>query len=154
MTLTVEDVSSAGVRLRLDGSVLLASPAGKGVEVNKNKGYGFDGKYLGYLNYNANKKAFVGLVGIGLVLLSNCRVATWKRPYCRLLALAGTRAPTSASENERARARLIVMFNAEALGRCILRPFKGIPGGAAHEQAILSPRLFVSTRWRVGGRAC
>jgi len=58
MILTVEEVSSAGVRLRLDGSVLLASPAGKGVEVNKNKGYGFDGKYLGYLNYNANKKAF------------------------------------------------------------------------------------------------
>ena len=58
MTLTVEEVSSAGVRLRLDGSVLLASPAGKGVEVNKNKGYGFDGKYLGYLSYNANKKAF------------------------------------------------------------------------------------------------
>jgi hypothetical protein len=58
MTLTVEQVSSAGVRLRLDGSVLLASPAGKGVEVDKNKGYGFDGKYLGYLNYNANKKAF------------------------------------------------------------------------------------------------
>lgn len=58
MTLTVEEVSSDGVRLRLDGSVLLASPAGKGVEVNKDKGYGFDGKYLGYLNYNANKKAF------------------------------------------------------------------------------------------------
>ncbi len=58
MTLTVEEVSSAGVRLRLDGSVLLASPAGKGAEVNKNKGYGFDGKYLGYLNYNAKKKAF------------------------------------------------------------------------------------------------
>jgi hypothetical protein len=57
MTLTVEKVSSAGVRLRLDGSVLLASPAGKGGEVNKNIGYGFDGKYLGYLNYNATKKA-------------------------------------------------------------------------------------------------
>jgi hypothetical protein len=58
MTLTVEEVSSAGVRLRLDGSVLLASPASKGGEVNKNIGYGFDGKYLGYLNYNANRKAF------------------------------------------------------------------------------------------------
>jgi hypothetical protein len=58
MTLTVEKVSAAGVRLRLDGSVLLASPASKGALVDKNKGYGFDGKYLGYLNYNANKKAF------------------------------------------------------------------------------------------------
>ena len=58
MTLTVEDVSSAGVALRLDGSVLLAHPPSKGVEVNKNVGYGFDGKYLGYLNYNATKKAF------------------------------------------------------------------------------------------------
>jgi hypothetical protein len=51
MTLTVEEVSSAGVRLRLDGSVLLAHPSGKGAAVNKNVGYGFDGKYLGYLNY-------------------------------------------------------------------------------------------------------
>ena len=96
MTLTVEEVSSAGVALRLDGSVLLAHPSGKGVEVNKNVGYGFDGKYLGYLNYNATKKAFdrfdvvafgeswsdggnfhgFGLVGIGLALLSNCRVPT------------------------------------------------------------------------------
>jgi hypothetical protein len=58
MILTVEEVSAAGVRLRLDGSVLLASPAGKGVEVGKNKGYGFNGKYLGYLNYNTNKQAF------------------------------------------------------------------------------------------------
>lgn len=58
MTLTVEEVSSAGVGLRLDGSVLLAHPSGKGAEVNKNVGYGFDGKYLGYLNYNATKKAF------------------------------------------------------------------------------------------------
>jgi hypothetical protein len=58
MTLTVEKVTSAGVGLRLDGSVLLAHPAGKGVKVNKNVGYGFDGKYLGYLNYNATKKAF------------------------------------------------------------------------------------------------
>jgi hypothetical protein len=58
MTLTVEEVSSAGVALRLDGSVLLAHPAGKGVNVNKKTGYGFDGKYLGYLNYNATKKVF------------------------------------------------------------------------------------------------
>ena len=58
MTLTVEEVTSTGVGLRLDGSVLLVHPAGKGVEVNKNVGYGFDGKYLGYLNYNATKKAF------------------------------------------------------------------------------------------------
>ena len=26
--------------------------------MNKNVGFGFDGKYLGYLNYNATKKAF------------------------------------------------------------------------------------------------
>jgi hypothetical protein len=58
MTLTVEEVSAAVVRLRLDGSVLLASPKGKGAEVDKTKGYGFDGKYLGYLNYDATKKAF------------------------------------------------------------------------------------------------
>src|SRR5262249_28944724 len=43
----------------------------------------------------------VGLVGIRPALLSNCRVTTCKRLYCRLLALAETRTPTSARENER-----------------------------------------------------
>jgi hypothetical protein len=52
LTVTVEEASAAGVRLRLDGAALMAT----GVDPAK-AARGYDVRLLGYLNYNAAKKA-------------------------------------------------------------------------------------------------
>jgi hypothetical protein len=51
MTLTVEEASSAGIRLRLDGSALLTTNA----ETAK-ASRGYDVRLLGYIHYNAKSK--------------------------------------------------------------------------------------------------
>jgi hypothetical protein len=52
LTLTVEDVTPASVRLRLDGSALLATKA----DLEKAE-RGFDVRLLGYIGYDRAKKA-------------------------------------------------------------------------------------------------
>jgi len=69
LTLTVEEVSSASIRMRLDGSVKLAhDPPKKEIRYHSAlrplhhedpKAFErFDGRMLGYLTYDQNKKAF------------------------------------------------------------------------------------------------
>jgi hypothetical protein len=62
MTLTVEDASAAGVRLRLDGSAVLADDA----DLARAK-RGFDARLLGYIHYDAKAKKIdrFDLVAVG-----------------------------------------------------------------------------------------
>jgi hypothetical protein len=52
LTVTVEEVGAAGVRLRLDGAALMATSADAARAAR-----GYDVRLLGYLNYNARQKA-------------------------------------------------------------------------------------------------
>jgi hypothetical protein len=63
LTLTVEEAGAAGVRMRLDGAVLLATH-----EDPAKAERGYDARLLGYLHYNAARRAFdrFDAVAVGL----------------------------------------------------------------------------------------